>query len=225
MKLTHDYLEKLLPMTRHENGEPLVNARDLWKCLQVQTPFNKWVARRLKELEAVENKDFWTNLSESQGGRPSKEYQIHLVTAKEMAMLERTPIGRQVRRYFITIEEQWRAQQITRKPLTIMEALKQTAQVLDEQHQRLVLLESEQEKLKNHLRNTPLRSDGVKRAKVQELIRSYAMQLGGKPVHYQRAYNRYKAYFGVNIFDDVPVRLYQEALEVLEKWIELDFLD
>ena len=34
------------------------------------------------------------------------------------------------------------------RPLTIIEALKQTAQVLDEQHQRLVLLEGEQEKLK-----------------------------------------------------------------------------
>ena len=204
----------------------LISARDLWKCLKAETRFNDWVIRRLDELEAIEGKDyFYSNLSKNKKGRPKKEYYVHLTIAKEMAMLERNKIGRQVRRYFIAIEEQWQAQQIIRKTLTIIEALKQTAQVLDEQYQRIVLLESEQEKLKNHFRNTPLRSDGVKRAKVQELIRNYAIQLGGKPVHYQRAYRRYKAYFGVNTFDDVPLKLYQEALELLEQWIELEGLE
>ncbi len=221
MELAHDQFKKLLPITSHQaDGEPLVNTRDLWRCLKIKTKFADWVTIRLNELDAVEGKDFFRISGKSRGGRPSKEYYVRLTIAKEMAMLERNQIGRQIRRYFIAVEEQWRAQQITRKPLTIIEALKQTAQVLDEQYQRLVLLESEQEKLKNYFRNTPLRSDSVKRAKVQELIRKYAIQLGGKPVHYQKAYRRYKTHFSVNAFDNVPLKLYQEALDLLEQWIE-----
>lgn len=121
-------------------------------------------------------------------------------------------------------QKEWHKQLQPFRPVTIPEALKQLAQLLDEQEQRLVLLEGEQEKLKNYFRNAPLRSDSIKRAKIQELIRSYARKLGGKPAHYQKAYRRYKAYFDVNTFDDLPLKLYSEALEVLERWIKMDLL-
>ena len=84
---TNKPIKELLPI-KQGHGQPWVNARALWKCLQVQTPFNKWVVRRLKELESVENNDFWTCLIKSTGGRPSKDYQITLPLAKELAMIE-----------------------------------------------------------------------------------------------------------------------------------------
>ena len=70
--------------------------------------YSNWVKNRLKECDAIENTDFTTILSKSTGGRPKQEYIIKLATAKEMAMLERNEKGKQVRRYFIQVEEKYK---------------------------------------------------------------------------------------------------------------------
>lgn len=81
-----------------------VNARDLWKTLEIETKFNTWMPRRIEEYEFEEGRDFVTNLSKSHG-RPSKEYIISLDMAKELAMVENNEQGRRIRRYFIEVEK------------------------------------------------------------------------------------------------------------------------
>jgi len=54
--------------------------------LEVKTAFHKWVDRRVQEYGFVEDKDFWPFLTESTGGRPSKEYDITIAMAKELSM-------------------------------------------------------------------------------------------------------------------------------------------
>ena len=46
------------------------------------------------------------------GGRPKTEYIIKLNTAKEMAMLERNEVGKNVRKYFIQVEEKYKENKI-----------------------------------------------------------------------------------------------------------------
>ena len=82
-----------------------VNARELHAFLEVQTAFKDWIARRIAEYGFEDEKDFCSFLSESKGGRPSKEYQISLDMAKELAMVERNEKGKQARQYFITCEK------------------------------------------------------------------------------------------------------------------------
>ena len=48
-------IEKSVIGTEEVNS---VNARDLWKQLEVKTEFSKWIKRRLEECMATENEDY-----------------------------------------------------------------------------------------------------------------------------------------------------------------------
>ena len=52
------------------------------------------------------------------GTKHSIEYEIKLDTAKEMAMLERNEIGKQVRKYFIEVDNRHKQQEIDRQELS-----------------------------------------------------------------------------------------------------------
>lgn len=92
-------------------GEALstINARDLHRFLEVQTAFKDWIVRRIEEYGFEEGQDFCSILSKSSGGRPAKDYHLSLDMAKELAMVEKTPKGREARRYFIECERRAKA--------------------------------------------------------------------------------------------------------------------
>ena len=85
-----------------------VNARELHEFLEVSTAFKDWVSRRIKDYDFIENLDFCSFLSESSGGRQSKEYYITLDMAKQLTMVENNEKGMQVRKYFIECEKKLR---------------------------------------------------------------------------------------------------------------------
>lgn len=89
-----------------------VNARELHTFLNVNTQFKDWIARRIEEYDFQENSDFCSFLSESTGGRPSKEYYVTLDMAKELAMVERNEKGKQARQYFIDCEKRLKGNSI-----------------------------------------------------------------------------------------------------------------
>lgn len=72
----------LIPVMENEKGDQLVDARQLHQFLDVKTEFKDWIKRRLDECDAIVDEDFSSFLSESTGGRPSKEYILKLDIAK-----------------------------------------------------------------------------------------------------------------------------------------------
>ena len=92
-----------------------------------------------------EGTDFCSFLSESTGGRPSKEYYISIDMAKEICMLQRTDRGRMFRQYFIECER--RVLEMNKKtiPQTYIEAVESLLnelkknQALEEQGKQLML--------------------------------------------------------------------------------------
>ena len=84
----------------------MVSARDLHEQLNIKTAFKDWFPRMV-EYGFIEGTDFCSKMSESTGGRPSKDYDITLDMAKQIAMLQRTPEGKQVRQYLIDLEKAW----------------------------------------------------------------------------------------------------------------------
>ena len=98
----------IAPIFDNENGEVRISGRQLHMFLEVQTRYNDWFAR-MCEYGFTEGVDFYSNLSKTTetGGRPSVDHLMTLSMAKELAMLQRTEKGKEARRYFIRIEEEW----------------------------------------------------------------------------------------------------------------------
>lgn len=98
----------IIKIATTENGLQTVLANDLYKFLQPKSKFNDWIKRMLN-YGFVEGVDFYFFLSESIGGRPSKEYILYLDCAKSIAMVQRSPKGKQIRNYFLEVERQFKA--------------------------------------------------------------------------------------------------------------------
>lgn len=109
--------DSLVPVFQGEissEQELLCNARDLHRFLGVGRKFNAWIKNRISEYGFIESQDFMIveNLSYPKLGSSKSrqqvmiEYHITLDMAKELAMVEKTPKGREVRRYFIAMEKQ-----------------------------------------------------------------------------------------------------------------------
>tara|TARA_R110002167_G_scaffold33829_4_gene108320 strand:+ start:2321 stop:3097 length:777 start_codon:yes stop_codon:yes gene_type:complete len=125
-----------------------VNLRDLHAFLEVATPFDKWVARRIEEYGFVAEHDFTTILSKSSGGRPSREFSGSIDMAKELSMVERNDKGKEARQYFISCE---RAAKQRVAPQSHEEITLASAQLLVQQKQRLDALERHSEaQVKEH---------------------------------------------------------------------------
>ncbi|AQX30803.1 antA/AntB antirepressor family protein [Bartonella schoenbuchensis] len=137
-----------------------VNARELHTFLEVKTSFKDWITRRIQDYEFKEGCDFCSFLSESVGGRPSKDYAITLDMAKELAMVERNEKGKQARQYFIECER--KAKQplnlanALQNPLTIRQLLLESITQLEDLRTEVKTLKPKAEALE-HLK----RSDGL----------------------------------------------------------------
>ena len=103
-------MDKLITITE-QRGIQLVDARELHRRLQVQTPFNHWLNRRVSEYGFDENKDYFTENQlldkndKKYPHRPRTEYFLTIDMAKEIAMVERTEVGKEIRNYFIEMEK------------------------------------------------------------------------------------------------------------------------
>ena len=122
---------ELVPVYITSTGEKVVYGTELHAALEVVTPYRIWSDRRFNECDAVENKDFEAVQICTPSGQSKRENIIKLDTAKEMAMLERNEIGKQVRKYFIQVEKKYKEKQRKEMPegkellaLAVLEAQK-----------------------------------------------------------------------------------------------------
>lgn len=103
----------ITPITEEGTDEIRISGRQLHMALDVKTPYTIWL-ERMKEYGFIEGQDFNPNKNvrvQNEGNRIiQREIIDHLMTlsmAKEIAMLQRTDKGKEVRRYFIQLEEDW----------------------------------------------------------------------------------------------------------------------
>lgn len=132
---------ELVPVYVTSTGEKVVYGSELHEVLGVRTPYKDWSSRRLSDVDAIENEDFEAAQICAPSGQTKKDHIIKLDTAKEMAMLERNEKGKQVRRYFINVEEKYnqgivdRSQLSPQMQMLIGMVETQARQELEQKHQ------------------------------------------------------------------------------------------
>ena len=97
-------MNELINVSLNDNQEPVVSGRQLHEALGVNSRYTTWFDR-MKEYGFTEGQDFLPNLGKSTGGRQATDHIIKLDMAKEIAMIQRTERGKQVRQYFIQVEK------------------------------------------------------------------------------------------------------------------------
>ncbi|HFI0356707.1 TPA: phage antirepressor KilAC domain-containing protein [Streptococcus suis] len=100
-------MNEIINVNLNDNQEPVVSGRQLHEALEVKTPYSMWFDRMV-EYGFTENQDFLLNNFVKQtgrGGHNKVDHIIKLDMAKEIAMIQRSDRGKQVRQYFIQIEK------------------------------------------------------------------------------------------------------------------------
>ena len=119
-------MKDLIKIDINENQEPVVNGRELYKALEVKTAYKDWFPR-MCEYGFKENEDYITLVEEVEAQKRARTYEqnnhiLKLDMAKEIAMLQRTDKGKEVRQYFIQIEKDYNSpEKIMARALKIAE--------------------------------------------------------------------------------------------------------
>lgn len=93
----------------YDNDRITLSARELHEFLGIGTEFRKWFPR-MTEYGFSEGNDFRrvSQKCPTPGGVQEKaDYEITLDMAKEIAMIQRSDKGKEVRQYFLELERRW----------------------------------------------------------------------------------------------------------------------
>ena len=104
-------MTNIITITKNEIGNAelnSVNARDIHNYLQVNSKFADWIKRAISKYDFKENIDYVCFLKNEKAGNNaiSREYIVTMDMAKELAMLENNPKGKETRKYFINCEKE-----------------------------------------------------------------------------------------------------------------------
>lgn len=143
-------MNELIKIQQH-NGRQAVSARELYDFLEVKRDFTNW-CKQMFDYGFEEDKDFTPILAKSTGGRPSVDYALTLNCAKEIAMIQRTPKGKQAREYFIACEKKLYEMA---KPLSTLDMLELSIKQLRAQEQRVNAIENDVLELKAATQTRP----------------------------------------------------------------------
>lgn len=106
-------MTNLIPISYDNPERPTVSGRELHDFLEVGADYRHWFPR-MCEYGFTEGEDFnpvKIDRVQNEGGRKVSrtidDHQLTIPMAKELCMLQRNERGRQARKYFIVVEEQW----------------------------------------------------------------------------------------------------------------------
>lgn len=142
-----DLIKYLLPIVQMKDSVQAVMGRDLHKFLQIGARYNDWFPRMVA-YGFEENMDYLlkNEYPTPPAGMPTQARLNHIVSldmAKEIAMIQRSELGKQARRYFIEAEKQLqrklRAEQAQTKPQSDMSRLEILELAITAEKERLAL--------------------------------------------------------------------------------------
>lgn len=169
----------LIPVYESEKGNKLVNARELHEFLEVKTKFSDWIKERIEKYDFQENTDY-IHVSEkketSTGYTILKEYIFKLEPAKEIAMVENSEKGKQIRKYFIVIEEKIKS---LMKPDSIEDLIIMQATAMKQMKQQVALLKETTQTIKDTIITQP---DNL-REEINRILNKISNSVGHNKYH------------------------------------------
>lgn len=170
-------MNQLLKVNLNENQEPIISGRELHERLEVKARYNDWFPRMI-EYGFIENQDFIAITQKrvtAQGNETTyTDHALKLDMAKEIAMIQRTEKGKEIRQYFIAVEKEFNS------PEKIMaRALK----IAENQINILMFENKEKEEIIKSQKGKVLFADTVKESDATILIGELAKILKGKGYH------------------------------------------
>lgn len=138
MSDTND-ISTLVPIRDHD-GQRVASGRDLHAFLEVGRDYTTWF-KQMVGYGFVEGQDFTPIRVESSGGRPGADHAVTIDMAKELSMIQRTPIGKHARQYFIEVEKQSRSIAAPSGPELVALALVEAQSMLEAKDETIAVLE------------------------------------------------------------------------------------
>jgi phage anti-repressor protein len=120
---------KNLKIHSHKILVNAIDARELWKELEIKSDFSDWIKGRISEYDYKEEVDYFSVTSKKRSATfnnlPIKriDYFISIDMGKELAMVEKNEKGRQARRYFIECERQLKEKLLSNPRIDAMRRL------------------------------------------------------------------------------------------------------
>lgn len=169
---------ELIKIDVNAEQEAVVSGRELHEILEIKTPYTQWF-ERMVEYGFVENQDFALVSQKCETNNPRNpftekiDHAIKLDMAKEIAMIQRTEKGKQVRQYFIECEKKLKLNTAQLSP---------QLQAFNQLFQAMANVELGQKRLESELqgiRDTIVLDPAAWRVETTNLINKIAMKLGG----------------------------------------------
>lgn len=206
-------MNNLINITLNENHEPVVSGRQLHETLGVKTRYNDWF-NRMTEFGFTENEDYLAITQKrvtAQGNATNQtDHIIKLDMAKEIAMIQRTDKGKEVRTYFIQVEKDFNSPEKIMARALLMADKK--IKLLESQNENLLLELEEANKnadyldlilqTKDSLTITQIAQDyGISARKMNQLLKQERIQriVNGQWVLYAKYLG--KGYISSRTFD------------------------
>lgn len=199
-------MQELIQITQTQIGAEKVNsvnARTIHEYLEVKTHLSTWIKRAIEKYDFQENIDFSVLKSGNpNGGIPKLDYIVTLDMAKELAMLENNPKGKETRKYFIAVEKQ------SQKVLTVGEQI----QLIAQGHQEI---ENRVYKLENNARLTNQQEVMLTQAKndivygIAKDDKAFATKL------HRKVWSLFKKRFGLPRYNELPNGQFQDGLDYI----------
>lgn len=101
-------MDEIIKIRTNETAGNIVSARELYEKLGLdKSQWSRWSRMNITENEYFEENIDYEPLDIMSNGNNTKDYAIKIEMAKELCMLCRNKNGKQIRQYFIKIEEEY----------------------------------------------------------------------------------------------------------------------
>jgi len=99
-------MEELIPIIKSDGNVNAVDGRTLHEFLEVKSRFATWITNRIEKYDFIDGVEYQSFSKSLENGGKSKDYILSLDMAKELAMVENNPKGKDARKYFIQVEKE-----------------------------------------------------------------------------------------------------------------------